>query len=89
MNKRPAIGVLLLPPLHGSSFGCGRQEAKAMVAVSPWAGKPARRSPISRGLPVDRRIGATRPSPGVILAAWVGAVFVPWAVLVALVNLLL
>jgi hypothetical protein len=60
-----------------------------MVAVSPWAGKPIRRSPVARRFPADRRNGVTRASPGVILAAWVGAVLVPWAILVALVNLLL
>jgi hypothetical protein len=60
-----------------------------MVAVSPWVGKPARRTSAARRLPVERRNGVTPASPGVILAAWMGAVFVPWAVLVVLVNLLL
>jgi hypothetical protein len=60
-----------------------------MAAVSPWGRKPTRRSPVARRLPVDRRDGVTRASPGVILAAWMSAVLVPWAILVALVNLLL
>ena len=58
-----------------------------MAAVSPW-GKLTRRIPVARPLPIDRRNGVTRASPGMILAAWFGAVFVPWAILFALVNLL-
>jgi hypothetical protein len=54
-----------------------------MSAVSHWSDKSARRRP------VDRRFGAKRPPPGVILAVWAGAVIVPWAVLVALINFFL
>jgi hypothetical protein len=60
-----------------------RQEAKAMAAVFGWSDNAARNRPAAR------RRGDKHPSSGVVLAGWIGAVLVPWAVLVALVNLFL
>jgi hypothetical protein len=54
-----------------------------MSAVSHWSDKSGRRRLVAQPT------GARRPSAAVILAAWAGAVIVPWAVLVALVNFFL